>query len=314
MMFGNIANYIAGVTMNKILIIGSTGFIGSRLLKKIRLIDKKKLMVLLNKNFNFADFEDFDVVKSSINNVNLEHFKRFKPDIVFHLGRLRGNGIFGRLVAAKRGKNANDRMIKYFSMNGLDPRVFYFSGTLVYGYKDAETADEKSTINPTSFSREYYIAETPWYEESLKPNANICMLRLPWVVGKGSWFYHHYVQIALKHGFVPLYSNGNNWMSLIDIDDCCSLALHLSKQSKNFKIINLYNPNLIVKQIEFVEVVSEILNMPVKKVSLRKKMFRDNAFVEAMRFSLKVNSIHTDLYNNYSFKINDLKTLVRQNI
>ena len=29
-----------------------------------------------------------------------------------------------------------------------------------------------------------------------------------------------------------------------------------------------------------------------------------------MRFSLKVKSIHTDLYNNYSFKINDLKTLV----
>ena len=140
--------------INKVLIIGSSGFIGSRLIKKIKASDKNKVMALLHKNFNFADFEDFDVITSSLTNVNLEHFKRFKPDIVFHLGRLRGNGIFGRLVAAKRGKNANDRMIKYFSMNGLNPRVFYFSGTLVYGYKDAETADEKSTINPTSFSRE----------------------------------------------------------------------------------------------------------------------------------------------------------------
>ena len=80
------------------------------------------------------------------------------------------------------------------------------------------------------------------------------------------------------------------------------------------KIINIYNPNLIVKQMEFVEIISEVLNIPVKKISLRKKIFRDNAFIEAMKFSLKVSSIHTDLYNNYSFKINDLKTLVMQNI
>ena len=49
-------------------------------------------------------------------------------------------------------------------------------------------------------------------------------------------------------------------------------------------------------------------------VSLRNKILRDNAFNEAMKFSLKVNSIHTDLYDDYHFKINDLKTLVRQNI
>ena len=140
------------------------------------------------------------------------------------------------------------------------------------------------------------------------------MLRLPWVVGKGSWFYYHYIQIALKHGYVPLYSNGENWMSLIDINDCCSLALHLSKQSKIFKIVNLYNPNLIVKQFEFVEIISKVLNKPIKKISLRRKIFRDNAFIEAMKFSLKVSSIHTDLYDNYSFKINDIETLVKQNI
>ena len=33
-----------------------------------------------------------------------------------------------------------------------------------------------------------------------------------------------------------------------------------------------------------------------------------------MGFSLKVNTIHMDLYNNYHFKTNDLKTLIEQNI
>ena len=300
--------------MNKILVIGSSGFIGSRLIKKIKAIDENRLMVLLHKNFNFADFEDFDVITSSLTNVDLEHFKRFKPDVIFHLGRLKGNGIFGRLMAAKRGKYANDRIINYLSKNNLNPRVLYFSGTLMYGNRSSKTADENSIISPISFSKEYHLAETPWYEESLDSNANVSMLRLPWVVGKGSWFYNHYIQIAYKHGFVPLYSNGENWMSLIDLHDCCDLAIHLSKQRKIFKIVNLYNPNLIVKQFEFVEIISEVLNIPVKKVSLRKKIFRDNAFNEAMIFSLKVNSIHSDLYSNYHFKINDLKTLVRKNI
>ena len=86
-----------------------------------------------------------------------------------------------------------------------------------------------------NYSREYYIAEKPWYEESIKLKANISMFRLPWVVGKGSWFYHHYIQIALKYGYVPLYSKGENWMSLLDVNDCCSLALHLSKQSKQHR-------------------------------------------------------------------------------
>ncbi len=300
--------------MNKVLIIGSSGFIGSCMKDKIKITGNNKIMVLLNNNFNLADYEDCEVVIGSLTNVNLRHFKRFRPDVIFHLGRLKGNGIFGRIVAAKKGKNANDRMIKYFSKNALNPRVFYFSGTLVYGKKSCETADEKSMINPTSFSREYHIAETPWYDESLKSKASVSMLRLPWVVGKGSWFYYHYILIAKKHGFVPLYSNGENWMSLIDINDCCSLALHLSKQSKIFKIVNLYNPNLIVKQFEFVEIISKVLNKPIKKISLRRKIFRDNAFIEAMKFSLKVSSIHTDLYDNYSFKINDIKTLVKQNI
>ena len=73
-------------------------------------------------------------------------------------------------------------MIKYFSNNCLSPRIFYFSGTLVYGDKSSETANEESIINPTSFSREYYIAEKPFYDELLKSNENISMLRLPWVV------------------------------------------------------------------------------------------------------------------------------------
>ena len=67
-------------------------------------------------------------------------------------------------MAARKGKNANKRMIKYLSNNCLSPRIFYFSGALVYGDKSSETANRESIINPTSFSREYYIAEKPFYD------------------------------------------------------------------------------------------------------------------------------------------------------
>ena len=300
--------------MNKILLIGASGFIGSHLFKKINASCENRSMIILHKNFNFNDYEGFDSIVSDFTNVDLYHFKRFKPDTIFHLGRIKGSGFIGRLLAANKGKKGNRRIIKYLSKTNSNAKVFYFSGTLVYGNKKSEIADEKSAINPISFSKEYYVAEKPWYDESIKLNAKISMLRLPWVVGKGSWFYHHYIQIALKHGFVPLYSKGENWMSLIDVNDCCSLALHISKQSQIFKIVNLYNPNLIVRQIEFVEMISEVLNIPVRRIGLRKTIFSDNAFSEAMGFSLKVNSIHIDLYNDYHFKINDLKTLIKKNI
>ena len=146
--------------MKKVLIIGSSGFIGSRLIKKIKAIDNIKVMVLLHKNFNFADFEDFDSITSSLTNFNLEHINRFKPDVIFHLGRLKGNGIFGRLMAANKGKNANNRMIKYLLRNRLKPRVFYFSGTLVYGNKSSETADEESRINQLLFKRILFSRST----------------------------------------------------------------------------------------------------------------------------------------------------------
>ena len=76
--------------------------------------------------------------------------------------------------------------------------------------------------------------------------------------------------IALKYGYVPLYSKGENWMSLIDVNDCCSLALHISRQSRIFQIINLFNPNLIVRQIEFVEMISEVLNIPFLRFGRQK--------------------------------------------
>ena len=118
----------------------------------------------------------------------------------------------------------------------------YFRGNSILIKSDPkknEIVNEDYKLNPTSFARQYHIAESPWYESQGKENFTTIMLRLPWVVGNGSWFTGSYINYAINHGYVPLYGDGSNWMSLIDVHDCCSLALHLSKQSKLFKIVNL---------------------------------------------------------------------------
>ena len=108
-------------------------------------------MVILHKNFDFFDYEDFDAIVSDFTDIDLYHFKRFKPDTIFHLGRNRGSGFIGRLLAANKGRNGNRRIIKYLLKTNLNPRVFYFSGTLIYGNKGSEIADEKKHNKPNFF-------------------------------------------------------------------------------------------------------------------------------------------------------------------
>ena len=39
----------------------------------------------------------------------------------------------------------------------------------------------------------------------------------------------HFVNTSKKYGFVPVYGNGENWMSLIDVEDCAGLIINIIK-------------------------------------------------------------------------------------
>ena len=113
-----------------------------------------------------------------LGNFNLENLIRFSPDTIFHLARLKGKGRVGRYFASKKGNRYNC-LKSFLSSNSLNTTLVYFSGTLLYGDKKNEIVNEDYKLNPTSFARQYHIAESPWYESQGKENFTTIMLRLP---------------------------------------------------------------------------------------------------------------------------------------
>ena len=300
--------------MKKVLILGASGYVGSELFKSVSNIGDCNIMVLGNENIDYRLWETCDLITGGLGNFNLENLLRFSPDTIFHLARLKGEGRVGRYFASKKGRRYNDALKSFLSSNSLNPTLVYFSGTLLYGDRRNEIVNEDNQINPTSFARQYHIAETPWYESIGNENFTTIMLRLPWVVGNGSWFIGSYINYAVNQGYVPLYGDGANWMSLIDREDCCSLAIYLRKKVKEDSIINIFNPELIVRQIDFAEALSDVLGLKMKKVNISEYVWRDPALKEAMSFSLKVDTKHTNLYEGFTFKISDLELLIKRNL
>ena len=300
--------------MKKVLILGASGYVGSELFKSVSNIGDCNIMVLGNENIDYRLWETCDLITGGLGNFNLENLLRFSPDTIFHLARLKGEGRVGRYFASKKGRRYNVALKSFLSSNSLNPTLVYFSGTLLYGDRRNEIVNEDNQINPTSFARQYHIAETPWYESIGNENFTTIMLRLPWVVGNGSWFIGSYINYAVNQGYVPLYGDGANWMSLIDREDCCSLAIYLRKKVKEDSIINIFNPELIVRQIDFAEALSDVLGLNMKKVNISEYAWRDPALKEAMSFSLKVDTKHTNLYEGFTFKISDLELLIKRNL
>ena len=300
--------------MKKVLILGASGYVGSELFQSVNNIGACNIMVLGNENIDYRLWESCDLITGGLGNFNLENLIRFSPDTIFHLARLKGKGRVGRYFASKKGNRYNLALKSFLSSNSLNTTLVYFSGTLLYGDKKNEIVNEDYKLNPTSFARQYHIAESPWYESQGKENFTTIMLRLPWVVGNGSWFTGSYINYAINHGYVPLYGDGANWMSLIDREDCCSLAIHLRKKVKVDTTINIFNPELIFRQIDFVEALSGVLGLKMKKVNISEYVWRDPALKEAMSFSLKVDTKHTNLYEGFTFKISDLELLIKRNL
>jgi len=300
--------------MKKILILGASGFIGSKLFKSLDRIPGSNIMVLGHKNINHKRFERSDLITGDLEKFNLDHILRFKPDTIFHLARIQGKGRLGRYFASIKGRKGNLRLKSFLSRNDINTTLVYFSGTLLYGDKQEETINENFKLDPTSFSKQYQIAENPWYNSLGEENFNIIMLRSPWVVGNGSWFFSSYINFAINHGFVPLYGDGQNWMSFIDREDCCSLAIHLREKVTEDCTVNIFNPNLIVRQIDFVNEISKVLGVKIKNTNLSNFFWRDPALRQAMSFSLKVNTIHTNLYEGFEFKTSDLGLLIKNNL
>lgn len=277
--------------MRRVLLLGGTGFIGSRVLNRLRSRPDVRIMVLAHRNVDHRALEDVDLIVDSLTRWDLSWIEIFRPDTIIHVARLGGAGKMRRAIAARRGRRANQRLVDWLVERAPDTKVVYVSGTLVYGDRGDAEVDETAPLRPTAFAREYIRAEYPWLEAQRTGALSVTIVRPPWVVGPGSWFHAHYLRPARRDGAVPLYGSGDNWMTLLDIDDCAGAIVHLAERAAAPMTVNLFAPGQWTRQQEFAESLARLLDAQVVPVDARDPRLRgDRAVGEALTFSLRATT------------------------
>lgn len=299
----------------KVFVLGGTGFIGSALMNKFsQQLDKYEVWALIHRNVNFRELECFNTFTGDLQSFDLTLLDRFQPDHIVHMARMSGKGAKGREKSAKKGARANKRLIEHLLTMHKKPVVHYVSGTLVYGDCGEKLVDEDSSINPTGFAKEYIEAERPWMECIERGTLPVSMLRPPWIMGTNSWFKTFFLNYMWKFKKVPLLGDGENWMTIIDVEDCAGLIIHTMENGKPGNYYNLGIPNNYHKHKDFANKVSEITGLPLDPLSKEQIIEKfDETIYEAFTFSVKSSSKHSELLDSYTFEYPTIESMIQKN-
>lgn len=300
----------------KIFILGGTGFIGAALTRQLAENRRTNdLMMLIHRRAPLRELEQINTNTGSLGSFDLSLLDRFSPDTIIHMARMSGRGRTGRFFAAWNGARANRRIIDHLQLKESKSHVIYVSGTLVYGDCGDRPVDEDRPINPVAFAREYISAEKPWMDAMEKGVVPVTILRPPWIMGKGSWFAEFYLKSIREHRAVPLFGDGENWMSLIDVEDCAGLVAYAVRKAEPGRYYNLFSPGACVTQREFVERLAKKTGSEVKKFDADEVKGRYGlALWEAFTFSNFSSTKYPEFIAGYDFKCASVEEIIRNNL
>jgi nucleoside-diphosphate-sugar epimerase len=300
----------------KVFLLGGTGFIGSALVAEMSANRQvNDLMMLIHRTAPFRDLEQVNANTGSLASFDLSMVDRFMPDTIIHMARMNGRGILGRYLAAIKGARANARIVRHLGGKSVKPHVIYVSGTLVYGDCGEVAVDESRPLNPIAFAREYIKAEQPWMSALTRGDIPVTILRPPWIIGRGSWFAEFYLKSIRNHGVVPLYGDGKNLMSLIDVEDCAGLIAHAVRKAQPGRYYNLFVPGACLTQLEFAERLAGLARAKIIKFNEREiRQRHGQAILEAFTFSNNCSTQHPEFTAGYNFKYPSIEEMIQRNI
>jgi nucleoside-diphosphate-sugar epimerase len=300
----------------RIFLLGGTGFIGAVLAKQLSACRQTNdLMMLIHRRARFRDLEQINTNTGSLGSFDLSMLDQFGPDTVIHLARMSGRGKIGRSIAAWRGARANNRIISHFGRKPIKPHVIYVSGTLVYGDCGVTPVDEERPLHPIAFAREYVKAEEPWMAAQRTGDMPVTIVRPPWIIGKSSWFVDFYVNCVRRYREVPLFGDGQNLMSLIDVEDCAGLIAHAVRNSAPGACYNLFVPGACITQLEFAGRLAALTQASVRRLSVPEIMSRfGRTAQEAFTFSMISATKHPEFISGYNFKYPTIDAMIGNNL
>jgi len=300
----------------RIFLLGGTGFIGSVLTKQLSANrHENDLMMLIHRSACFRELEQINTNTGSLGSFDLSMLDRFKPDTIVHMARMSGRGRWGRYLAAWRGARANRRILEHLRRQDCKAHVIYISGTLVYGDCGAEPVDESRPLNPIAFAREYIRAERPWMDALDSNSQPVTILRPPWILGRESWFEGFYLNSIRTQYTVPLFGEGRNLMSFIDVEDCAGLIAHAVQHAQPGRCYNLFAPGACIAQLDFAEKLAGHTGARIRRYSAAEiERIHGRTLWEALTFSNKSSTQHPEFIAGYKFKYPSVDEIILNNI
>jgi nucleoside-diphosphate-sugar epimerase len=295
----------------KIWIFGGTGFIGNALVSQLALNRNNRLFLLLHRTLNFEKYEAFNSFVGSLTGFDFTLFKRYPPDIVFHLARFAGENALTRSFASETAYRANLRLASYLGNLKNPPVVVYVSGSLMYGQRaNGNQAAENDPLNPLAFARYYMRGEQPWIEAQKSGILDVRFARPGWIIGPSSWFKVFFWNYYLKTGQIPFYGDGSQLMSLVGLQDCARLIDLLVREGKERQNLNVFTLPP-ASQIEFSRFLAGRLNTTVTGVPLLNVVRKYGKTVaSALTSSIPLSTEYPELYRNFQPVTPDLGTML----
>jgi len=248
--------------VNKILVTGGAGFIGSHLVdflsknNKVIIIDnlsQGNKIVKKNKNIK--------LVKGDIRDFKLINYYSKNCRSIFHLAAILGVDIVSKKnVETMECEFQGLKNICYAAKNNNIKKIIYTSSSGVYGklnYKNK--VKEEAIIAPASAysiskrSGEFYLKN--FHKEN---NISCIVLRLFNIYGPRQdqrMVIPRFIDQAINNKPITVYGTGNDTRDFTYIDDCIKIFDLVNKKINGFKIFNVsrgyeYNINSIAKNIK----------------------------------------------------------------
>jgi nucleoside-diphosphate-sugar epimerase len=278
------------------LVLGGSGFIGEPLVRALVAAGVRTSCLVHDRP---PSVTEAGLLRGSIDTFGWRTLENDPPDVVFHLARIPRRRRFDAPAVRLRNRAASNRLLGWLASAPRPPLALFVGGTLAYGSRGEQPVTEETPLSPVSFSRDYHAAEIPWLRARDGGDASIVIARPAWVLGPGSWFGAYFRRAIRERGTVPLYGDGDNWMSLLHVEDCAALLVHLARRAPPMTVMNLaVGPAL--RQRELSQRLARLTGLPIERVSFDELEERHGRAVrEAFTFSARVETIHTALAASY---------------